>query len=144
MTLLAPQPEGIPLPTASEMSRPYWEGCARGELLFQRCADCGAATHTPAVLCSNCCSTNLSWERSSGLGEVYSWTVVWRPPTPTFVVPYAPAIVTMAEGWHLLTNVIGCEHDAVVVGMEIAVELHPVGGGVVLPYARPRPSASST
>lgn len=137
MTLLVPQPEGIPTPTPSEMSRPFWEGCARGELRFQRCGDCGAATHTPAVICSNCCSANLSWEASSGRGTIYSWTVVWRPQTPAFVVPYAPAIVAVAEGWHLLTNIIGCEHDAVAVDQPVQIEFHPVGGGIHLPYARP-------
>jgi uncharacterized OB-fold protein len=137
VTLLVPQPEGIPVPAPSEMSRPYWEGCARGELLFQRCAECGATTHTPAVICSGCWSRALSWERSEGLGVVYSWTVVWRPPVPTFVVPYAPAIVTMAEGWELLTNVIGVDHDAVHVDQAVRIEMHPIGGGVSLPYARP-------
>ena len=51
MTLLVPQPEGIPLPSPSELSRPYWEALAAGELRFQRCGACGAATHTPAVMC---------------------------------------------------------------------------------------------
>lgn len=138
MTLLVPQPEGIPLPSPSELSRPYWEALAAGELRFQRCGACGAATHTPAVMCATCTSRDLTWEVSSGLGEVYSWTVVWRPQTPAFTVPYAPVIVAMDEGWHLLSNLIGCEHDEVAVGLPVRVELHPVGDGVHLPYVRPR------
>lgn len=138
MTLLVPQPEGIPLPTPSELSEPYWEGCARGELLFQRCDACGSATHTPAVMCARCTARDLRWERSSGLGEIYSWTVVWRPPTPEFVVPYTAVIVTMAEGWDLLSNLIGVDHTEPRVGMPVEVELHPVGDGVSLPYVRPR------
>jgi uncharacterized OB-fold protein len=137
VTLLVPQPEGIPTPAPSEVSRPYWEGCARGELLFQRCGDCGAATHTPAAICSACWSTSLAWEPSARRGVVYSWTVVWRPPVPSFVVPYAPAIVAMDEGWHLLTNVIGIDHTEVRVDQPVRIELHPVGGGASLPYARP-------
>jgi uncharacterized protein len=139
VTRLVPQPEGIPLPTPSELSEPYWAGCARGELLFQRCADCGAATHTPAVMCARCTSRALTWEPSSGLGEVYSWTVVWRPQTPAFVVPYAPVIVAMEEGWDLLTNLVGVDHTEAAIGTPVAIEFHPVGGGVQLPYARPRP-----
>lgn len=136
MTLLVPQPEGIPLPTPSEVSRPYWEACARGELTFQRCADCGTAVHTPAVICSSCWSQALVWEASARRGAVYSWTVVWRPPTPGFVVPYAPAIIDMAEGWQLLANVIGVEHDAVAVDQPVEIELHPMGEGMSMPYAR--------
>ena len=138
MTLLVPQPEGIPLPSPSEFSETYWEGCARGELRFQRCGDCGAATHTPAVMCAACTSRALSWERSSGLGEVYSWTVVWRPPTADFVVPYAPVIVAMQEGWDLLSNLVGVDHTEPRVGTAVEVEFHPVGDGVQLPYVRPR------
>ena len=33
MSLLQPQAEGIPLPTVTEVSQPFWDGCARGELL---------------------------------------------------------------------------------------------------------------
>ena len=138
MTLLVPQTEGIPLPTPSEMSTPYWEGCAVGELRFQRCGGCGAATHTPAVICSNCCAGDLHWEVSSGRGEIYSWTVVWRPQTPAFTVPYAPVIVAMDEGWHMLSNLVGCDDTEVAVGLPVEVEFHPVGGGIQLPYVHPR------
>ncbi len=136
MTLLVPQPEGIPLPTPSEVSRPYWEACARGELIFQRCSDCGTSVHTPAVICSNCWSQALGWEISTRRGAIYSWTVVWRPPTPGFVIPYAPAVIDMAEGWQLLVNLIGVEHDAVAVDQAVEIEFHPVGGGMSMPYAR--------
>ena len=91
MTLLAPQTGTIPGPHPSELTQPFWDACARGELLFQRCATCGLATHTPAFICAHCTSPELSWEVSAGTGSVYSWTTVWRPQTPAFVVPYQPA-----------------------------------------------------
>ena len=92
--------------------------------------------HTPAVICSSCWSQALVWEASARRGVVYSWTVVWRPPTAGFVVPYAPAIIDMAEGWQLLANVIGVEHDAVAVDQPVEIELHPMGDGMSMPYAR--------
>jgi hypothetical protein len=75
---------------------------------------------------------------SSGHGSVYSWTIVWRPQTPEFSVPYVPIIVELEEGWHMLSNLIGCEHDAVHVGLAVAVAYHPLADGVTLPYFRPR------
>src|SRR5439155_444028 len=43
VSTLEPQPAGaIPVPRPSRLSQPYWEGCAAGELRFQRCRDCGA------------------------------------------------------------------------------------------------------
>jgi len=137
MTLLQPQTGNIPRPTAGHFSQPYWDGCARGELLFQRCSDCNGITHTPALICAHCASRNLTWEKSAGTGAVYSWTAVWRPQTPDFTVPYVAVIVDMDEGWQILSNIIGCEHDAVEIGQRVAVEFHPITDGVMLPYFRP-------
>jgi uncharacterized OB-fold protein len=137
VTLLQPQTGDIPRPFPSVVSRPYWEGCARGELLFQRCGNCGGITHTPAVMCAHCCSRQLSWEQSAGSGTVYSWTTVWRPQTPAFTVPYTAVIVDIDEGWQMLSNLIGCEHDATYVGMRVQVEFHALGEDITLPYFRP-------
>ena len=103
MSILQPQRGAIPVPRASALSRPYWDGLARQELLFQRCQACAGATHTPALVCAHCGSRVLSWEVSSGRGTVYSYTVVARPQTPEFVVPYVPIIVDMEEGWQILS-----------------------------------------
>jgi hypothetical protein len=138
VTLLQPQPAGsTPLPSPTVTSRPYWEGCARRELLFQRCRQCGAAIHNPAVICGRCWGRELNWERSSGAGSVYSWTVVWRPQSPALSVPYAPIIVDLEEGWQLLSCLVGCEHDEVMAGMLVMVEFLEAGPEVWLPYFRP-------
>ena len=137
MTTLAPQPPGIPTGSQSTAAAPYWDACRRGELLFQRCGACGHATHTPAYLCSNCTAQDLTWEASSGTGEIYSWTTVWRPQMPTFDVPYVAIIVDMDEGWQILSNLVRCEHDAVEIGMRVEVEFHEMEGGFTLPYFRP-------
>ena len=110
MTILMPQTGDIPRPYPTVVSAPYWEGCARGELLFQRCADCGGITHTPAVLCAHCCSRALSWEPSAGTGTIYSWTTVWRPQTPAFSIPYTAVIVDVDEGWQMLSNPVSYTH----------------------------------
>lgn len=134
---LRPQPPTVPPPVPSPVSAPYWEACKRHELVFQRCGACGRAEFDPALLCRKCGSRALSWERSAGLGSVYSWTVVWRPQQPVFVVPYAPAIVDLDEGFQMLASIVGCDVADLRVGMRVAVEFHPVAGGYVLPYFRP-------
>jgi uncharacterized OB-fold protein len=79
---------------------------------------------------------SLEWVDSSGRGEIYSWTRVWRPVTPAFVTPYVPIIVTMEEGWFILSNLVGCEDDAVAIGQPVEVVFHNSGGtdDIVLPY----------
>ena len=134
---LVPQPAAIPAPVPSPLSQTYWDACARGELLFQRCGACGKSNFDPALLCRHCGSRDLSWEQGAGNGTVYSWTVVWRPQQPSFVVPYAPAIVDMDEGYQMLANVVGCDVADLMVGMRVAVEFHPVSDGFALPYFRP-------
>jgi uncharacterized protein len=138
VTLLQPQPAGsIPVPSPTATSKSYWEGCARQELLYQRCNHCDAPIHSPAVVCGRCWSTELRWKRSAGAGSVYSWTVVWRPPSPTMSVPYAPIIVDLDEGWQLLSCLVGCQHEEVREGMRVRVEFHPAGQETWLPYFRP-------
>src|SRR5947209_1805299 len=101
-TPLKAQHAGIPLPQPSAESAPFWEGCARGELLFQRCQQCNTANFVPAAACRNCLSPNLVWERSSGAGSLYSWTIIWRPQTPAFEIPYAVGIIDIDEGYQML------------------------------------------
>ena len=74
---------------------------------------------------------------SSGRGRLYSWTVVWRPQHPAFTVPYAPAIVSLDEGWFMMSAVVGCEPEDLRPDMALAVEFHPASDEITLPYFRP-------
>lgn len=137
MTRLEPQPPGITLPQPGPVSAPYWEGCAAGELRYVRCTSCDTVVMNPSTVCHACLGRDLMWQVSSGRGSLYSWTVVWRPPTPAFQVPYAPAIVELDEGFHLITAIIGCEPDELADGLRVEMELHDAGEGIALPYFRP-------
>jgi uncharacterized protein len=129
------RPQTGPLPHASsQVSFPFWQGCRSGELRYQRCEACGLSNFPPTEHCRQCLSAELRWKRSGGVGEVYSWTVVHRPVTAEFEPPYAPAIVTLDEGYQMLTNVIGVAPDDLAVGMRVRVQFHAVGPDVTLPY----------
>jgi uncharacterized OB-fold protein len=117
-------------------SLPFWDGCARGELLYQRCQDCAQPIFDPAPMCRWCNSTSLVWQPSAGLGAVYSWTVAWRPQSPAFHTPYCPAIIDMDEGYQILSNLIDCDVDDVHVGMGVQVAFQSFGP-MTLPYFRP-------
>ena len=129
------QPQSGPLPRArSGVSAPFWEGCAQHELRYQRCLDCHQATFPPSEHCRTCLSFGLEWQISAGLGEIYSWTLVHRPVTAEFTPPYAPAIVSLAEGYELLTNIIGVTTDELQVGLGVRVEFRSVKPDLTLPY----------
>ncbi len=137
MTILQPQPPGIPAPKPGPRSGPYWEGCRLGELRFQRCAACRAIPPKPTSVCPRCHRPELAWERSAGTGGLYSWTVVWRPQHPTFTVPYAPAIIELDEGYRWMSAMVGCEPEDLREGMRVEVEFHPVSDAISLPYFHP-------
>lgn len=128
---------GLPLPCPTALSRPHWDGCARGELLVQCCADCGRRVFPPQPVCTACFSERVGWERSSGRGLIYSFTVVHRPPRPEFEVPYVIVIVELEEGWHMLSNLLDCDPDAVAVGDPVEVSFE-TRAGMVLPMFRRR------
>lgn len=136
MTVLQPQRAGIPLPEPTPVSQPFWDGCAAKKLCYQQCPQCGHAEFDPAWMCRACGSDGLVWKVSKGRGEIYSHTVVWRPQTPEFTVPYAVVIVAFDEGFALLTNLIGCPVDAVRIGLRVRVVFHDVGR-ITLPYVAP-------
>ena len=137
MSLLLPQPLGIPAPGPSRGSREYWDGCRRHQLLYKRCAECSFCGLGSFSVCAGCHATTPVWEESTGTGSLYSWTVVWRPPDPAFQVPYAPAIVRVDEGFWMMSAVIGCDPDALREGLPMMVEFHPASDEITLPYFRP-------
>ena len=76
--------EGLPapVPEADGLSRPYWEGLQRGEILVQRCDGCGNWQWGPEWICHKCHSFDLSWTKIEGEGKIYSWERVWHPVHP--------------------------------------------------------------
>ncbi len=135
--MLEPQITGIPSPSPTPLSRHYWDGTATGELRYQRCTACNRANFGPSVACSDCRGLDLAWQVSLGLGRVYSWTVVWRPPTAGFEVPYAPAIVRLDEGYDMVSAIVGVELDQIAGGNRVKVEFHALANGVHLPFFGP-------
>jgi hypothetical protein len=142
MSVLLPQPKGIPAPHPSLHSEAYWNGCRQHRLLYQRCAACGYDGLGAFTVCARCQATSPTWEASAGRGRLYSWTVVWHPPDPRFRVPYAPAVVRLDEGPFMMSAVIGCEPDALREGLELAVVFHAASDDITLPYFAP-PSEDS-
>jgi uncharacterized OB-fold protein len=82
-----------------QTSAPFWEGCARGELLVQACASCGLRRMPPRPMCARCRSIEVRWEPTSGRGRVWSFIVAHPPLLPAFaaVAPYNAIIVELEE-----------------------------------------------
>lgn len=126
-----------PRPTVE--TAPFWEGCRAGRLLIQRCADCGHRQFYPRLVCSSCTSRRLEWEAASGRATVESFTVVRQAISPAYAadVPYVLAIVRLAEGPTMMTNIVGCDPADVSVGMDLLVAFEPLDADITLPKFRP-------
>ena len=138
-TALNRLPSDGPIPTPTLLTAPFWEGCNGRQLLYQRCAACNMANFEPTPACRRCGSPSLGWERSSGLGRLYSWVVVWRPQSPVFTVPYACCIVELDEGYRMLSSVADCTTADLADGLRVRVDFLPTESGQLLHYFQPDP-----
>jgi hypothetical protein len=125
---------GMPLPRPTLDNIAFYEAARRGELRFQKCTSCGRFRHYPRPLCPGCLSRAYVWERSSGRGTIYTWTIVRGPTLPAFEakVPYNVVDVLMDEGVHFVSEVVDCPPEEIVAGMPVAATFVAVSAEITL------------
>lgn len=103
------------------------ESGQRGVLLGMRCSRCGVCVFGPATFCQSCTGPELEEIELAAQGTLYSYTIV-RVPPPGWPgpVPYVLGEVELPEGPHVLAEVVDCAHEALRVGMPVALELRTV------------------
>jgi uncharacterized protein len=128
-----------PAPIPSAQTQPFWDGCAQGQLLLQQCTRCHTFWHPPGPICPSCHSTEYEWTPASGTGAVYTFSVVrqafrraWEP-----LVPYVLAVIELAEGPRMISNVVEISPEEVQIGMPVTVTFQPVSETISLPLFRP-------
>ncbi|MFI6354323.1 Zn-ribbon domain-containing OB-fold protein [Streptomyces sp. NPDC050743] len=111
------------LPEPDAFTRPYWEAAARGRLLIRRCGACRRAHHYPREFCPHCWSEEVAWEEASGRAVLYTWSTVHRNDLPPFGerTPYVAAVVDLAEGPRMMTQVVECADADLRAGLPLRV-----------------------
>ena len=129
-----------PVPVASPESAVFWKAAKEHRLLIPRCHSCQKFWFPPSRLCPHCLSDNTGWEAVSGRGKIYSFVVFHRVYHPAFAgeVPYVVAIVELAEGPRMLTNIVGVPIDQVRCNMPVEVVFDDVSSEVAVPKFTPR------
>jgi len=126
-------------PSVSPYAEPFW-AATREEVLLLPYADGKPFWYPRAVPPAYIDGgAEIEWRPASGTGEVYAVTVVHRPgpgrdPDDG---PYAVALVELAEGVRMLTNIVGCAPEDVFVGMPVRVCWHELSDGRKLPMFTP-------
>jgi uncharacterized OB-fold protein len=117
-------------PHPSPQSVGFWDNLEQGRITLQRCGDCGRWTHPPLEYCASCAGP-LAFEPVSGLGTVYSYTILHRAPAPLYEVPYAVAVVELAEqsGLRMVGRVIDVDLAEIHIGMAVRAAIVDLPGG---------------
>ncbi len=127
-----------PLPVLEGLTAEFYGWCRKGELRFQKCGECGSWRHMPREMCPECGSTEWAWQKSSGTGKVFTWTVAARPLHPAFAdaAPYAPVVVEMEEGVRVLSELVDCAPADLAIDMPVEVVFDEVTPEITLPKFR--------
>lgn len=110
-----------PLPTATEISAPFWNGLKAGRLTIPQCKSCGHWIFFPRRHCDKCWSQDLEWKEVKGAGTLYTYTLTRIPTLPDFAdeMPQKMAVVELDEGVRINTTLIGLDEGEVKVGIRV-------------------------
>jgi hypothetical protein len=79
-----------------------------------------------------------SWFAASGRATLYSYVIHHRP-APGFTPPYSIAVVELAEGPRMMTNIVECPQtpEALQLDMALEVAFEKIDDEITLPLFRP-------
>jgi uncharacterized OB-fold protein len=126
------------LPVADAETRPFWDAARERRLLIRSCLDCGRPHYYPRPFCPFCWSEQVRWVQAGGRATLYTYSVVHVNDLPPWHerLPYLAAVVELAEGPRMMTNLVGCEPGQVAIGMELRVDFRD-DGEFTVPVFRP-------
>jgi uncharacterized OB-fold protein len=129
-----------PAPVITADSEAFWEAARERRLVTQRCTSCGHLWHPPRPMCPRCHSLDQEHIDVSGKGTLYSYALLHHPQHPAFEYPVVAALVDLAEGPRLLTNLVECPTDEIRIGMSVRVRFVDADDDMAIPVFEPDPA----
>jgi uncharacterized OB-fold protein len=130
----------LPNPMTPE-AKPYWEGLKAQKLMLPKCNACGHVFWYPRVACPKCQARDIGWVQSKGRGTLHSFEIGHQSFNKAFkvAVPYVLAMVELAEGPRMLSNLINIEPDPKKIKCDMPVEVvfQKLTDDVTLPLFQP-------
>jgi uncharacterized OB-fold protein len=114
-------PRALPVPTPETVH--FWEGCKVGELRLQRCRACKEAYFPPRPFCPLCGGRDVEVFTASGKATLYSYVINFRPRPDMGTEPHSIAVVELAEGPRMMTNVVGCPQTSEALQLDMALQV---------------------
>jgi uncharacterized OB-fold protein len=128
------------LPVLTEANRGFWDAARAGTLAMQRCGPCGHIRYPISPICPRCLSPEFAWTPLSGRGTVLSFVIFDRAYNPAWAsrVPYNVALVQLAEGPRMFSNIVGVPNERLTVGLPVQVTFEGVpDAGISIPRFAP-------
>ena len=75
----------------------FFEAAQRGQLAIRFCRSCNEVLHAPTAYCGACGSWDSDWRTVSGMGTLYSWTIVEHQTHAAFPVPFTLVLVALDD-----------------------------------------------
>lgn len=126
-----------PVPDLNDpVTGPYWEAAQRGELVVQRCAQCGTPRWYPSPVCRQCWSFDYDWHQVPPTGTLYTWVRVHQPFAKGFEpeLPYVVAIVEVEGGVRIVAQARYPGDRDPVLGEKVSIYFDAVAEDVLLPF----------
>jgi len=101
----------------------YLKYLAAGQFKLQRSRSSGKYYYYPRAFTLGMSSRDVEWVDVSGLGRVYSSTIVRR--SAKHGGDFNIALVELDEGPRMLTRVLGISPDEVEIGMRVRARIEP-------------------
>jgi len=101
----------------------YLKYLAAGQFKLQRSRSSGKYYYYPRAFTVGMSSRDVEWVDVSGLGRVYSSTIVRR--SAKHGGDFNIALVELDEGPRMLTRVLGISPDEVEIGMRVRARIEP-------------------
>jgi uncharacterized OB-fold protein len=109
----------------------HFEFLAKGEFMLQHCRSSGKFIYYPRVAEPRTGATDLEWVSASGLGTVYSTTVIRQKPPKT---DYNLALIDLTEGPRMMSRVEGLAPQDVKIGMSVRAKIVSEEDGPVVVF----------
>ena len=132
----------LPKPTPETLH--FWEGCRAGELRLQRCCACRQPYFPPRPFCPRCASRTVEVFVATGRATLYSYVINHLPRPDMGSEPHSIAVVTLAEGPRMMTNIVNCPQtpEALRLDMPLRVLFRKESEEISLPLFEPAPDSA--
>jgi hypothetical protein len=115
----------------------FWEGLKNGQLLIQRCSDCGVLRHPPGPVCASCHSFHWDTVASSGRGVIHSFVKMHHPHIPVFEKPNPIGLIDLEEGTRIVGHLVDFNDTDINIGVAVEAVIEQCADDLFLAFFRP-------